>query len=168
MVLGLNSSVRYARFSKGGAENLRITNTSMKIFSYQNQSVFLSKIRGRPKNIKRSSLKFSPVFGQKLGEDQKKRSSLKFSPVFDPKLGEGQKLKSWRTVFVHKPSAQVTKGGGGGGGGGRPQFCILFYANYIILASQRGGHGPMPPSKYAPGPEIHSFKRRDVATVGRH
>ena len=24
-------------------------------------------------------------------------------------------------------------------------FCILFYANYTILANQRGGHGPMPP-----------------------
>ena len=27
-----------------------------------------------------------------------------------------------------------------------PQFCILFYANYTILATQRGGgNGPMPP-----------------------
>ena len=26
-----------------------------------------------------------------------------------------------------------------------PQFCILFYANYTILATQRGGHGPVPP-----------------------
>ena len=25
------------------------------------------------------------------------------------------------------------------------QFCILFYANYTILATQKGGHGPMPP-----------------------
>ena len=32
-----------------------------------------------------------------------------------------------------------------------PQFCILFYANYTILATQEGGHGPMaPPPKYAP------------------
>ena len=25
------------------------------------------------------------------------------------------------------------------------QFCILFYANYTILATQRGDHGPMAP-----------------------
>ena len=36
-------------------------------------------------------------------------------------------------------------------GGGMPQFCILFYANYTILATQRGSHGPMsPPPKHAP------------------
>ena len=57
---------------------------------------------------KRSSLKFSPVFGPKIGEDQKKglhsnlvrflaqdqvktkkRASLKFNPVLGPKLGKG-------------------------------------------------------------------------------
>ena len=39
-------------------------------------------------------------------------------------------------------------------GGGMPQFCILFNANYTILATQAGGHGPMPPpQKYAPGYE---------------
>ena len=30
------------------------------------------------------------------------------------------------------------------------QFCILFYANYTVLATQRGGHGPIAPPKYAP------------------
>ena len=37
--------------------------------------------------------------------------------------------------------------GGGGGGGGMPQFCILFFANYTILATQRGGPWPnaLPP-----------------------
>ena len=29
-----------------------------------------------------------------------------------------------------------------------PRFCLLFYANYTILATQRGGNGP--PPKYAP------------------
>ena len=43
-----------------------------------------------------------------------------------------------------KPSAQVTKGGT------VPQFCIQFYANYTILATQRGGHGPMPPPLNTP------------------
>ena len=33
-----------------------------------------------------------------------------------------------------------------------PQFCVVFYANYAILATQRGGPWPngLPP-KYAPG-----------------
>ena len=41
-----------------------------------------------------------------------------------------------------KPFAQVTMRGPSGG-----QFCILFYPNCTILATQRGGHGPMPPSE---------------------
>ena len=31
-----------------------------------------------------------------------------------------------------------------------PQFCKLFYANYTILATQRGDHGIMPSPKYVP------------------
>ena len=32
-----------------------------------------------------------------------------------------------------------------------PQFYSLFYANYTILATQRGGgHGTMPPPQYVP------------------
>ena len=31
-----------------------------------------------------------------------------------------------------------------------PQFCILFYANYTILATQRGAMAQWPPPKYAP------------------
>ena len=31
-----------------------------------------------------------------------------------------------------------------------PQFCILFYTNYTILATQREGHGPMAPSLNTP------------------
>ena len=26
-----------------------------------------------------------------------------------------------------------------------PQFCVLFYANYTILVTQRGGHGTIAP-----------------------
>ena len=55
------------------------------------------------------SLKFSPIFCPKLGEDQKKGSSLKFSPIF---IGAGQKQRSSPTICVLKPSAQVTNGGG--------------------------------------------------------
>ena len=61
-----------------------------------------------------------------------------FSPVF------GQK-NAWATVSVLKPSAQVTKEVA------MPQFCILFYSNYTILATQRGGPWPNAPlPKYAP------------------
>ena len=36
-----------------------------------------------------------------------------------------------------------------------PQFCILFYANYTILATQRRGPWPNGPSpKYAPSPVL--------------
>ena len=31
-----------------------------------------------------------------------------------------------------------------------PQFCMLFYDYYTILATQKGGHGTMSPPKYAP------------------
>ena len=82
--------------------------------------------------------RISPFSFPKSSEDQKKRSSLKFSPVFGPKLGEGPPKKSSPTVCVLKPSAQVTKRGA------MPQFCIQFFANYTILSTQRG-HGSMPP-----------------------
>ena len=61
----------------------------------------------------------------KLGEDQKQRSSLKFSTVF------GQKK-----VFAHRFCAQTFCPSYKGGA--MLQFCILFYANYTILATQRG------------------------------
>ena len=47
-----------------------------------------------------------------------------------------------------------------------PQFCILFYANYTILATQKGGHGTMPPLKYAPAyrdSEIRMLSEKHVA-----
>ena len=80
-----------------------------------------------------SPLRISSVFGPKLDEDEKK-------------LDEAQKKKKRRSsprfcpFRVLKLSAQVTKGGGS-----MPQFCILFYANYTVLTTLRGGHGTMPP-----------------------
>ena len=62
------------------------------------------------------------------------------------------------SVFVLKLSAQDTKGGGG-----MPQFYIpvIFYANFTILATQRGGgHGTMAPFKYAPNLVIGMTLRR--------
>ena len=58
-----------------------------------------------------------------------------------PVLGAGQKQRSSPTICMLKASAQLTNAGA------MPQFCILFYANYTILATQRGG---MDPPKYAP------------------
>ena len=59
---------------------------------------------------------------QNYVKTKKKRSSLRFCPF-----------------RVLKLSAQVTKREG------NAQFCILFYANYTILATQKGGHGTMAP-----------------------
>ena len=37
-----------------------------------------------------------------------------------------------------------------------PQFCILFYANYTVLTTQREWPWHHVPPKYAPGPHIQS------------
>ena len=121
-------------FRKGGpgiSENLRLVKTRMKIFQPKTKFAYLPKLGYRPK--KRSSFKFSPVFGPKSGEDQKKWSSLKFSPVFGPP-------KSLRPPFLCSSYKE----------GAMPEFCILFYANYTILATQSGGHCSFPPRKNAP------------------
>ena len=116
-------TVAYAGFSKGGGpENLRIMKTRMKIFQPKTKSVFLPKIRRR----------------------QKKKGLHSNLVRFSAQNYVKAKKRSLPTVFVLKFSAHVTKGGA------MPQFCILFYANYTILATQRGGHGPMAPPKYAP------------------
>ena len=82
-------------------------------------------------------------FCPKLGEDQKK-STLKFSPVFGPKLSAGQTKRSSPTVCVLKPSAQVTKRG--------PCRNFASYSMLINYPGETMGcHGPMPlPPKYAP------------------
>ena len=63
----------------------------------------------------------------------KKRSSLKFSPLFGQKKGLRQPFLCSNLL----PKIQR-------GGRGMPQFCILVYANYTILAIQSGSHVPMP------------------------
>ena len=55
------------------------------------------------------------------------------------------KQRSSPTVCVLKASAQVRKRGA------IPQFCVLNYANYTILATQKGGPWHDGPPKYAPG-----------------
>ena len=122
-------SVAYTGFSKrGGPGKLRILKTKRRV----------------------SLFRFSPVFGVTVGEDQKKRSSLRFSPVFGLKLGKAHKqnkvFSHILSVCVFKLCAKLTKGGA------MLHFCIPFYANYTILATQRGGPWHYaPPSEYARG-----------------
>ena len=59
-----------------------------------------------------------------------------------------------------KLSAQVTKLEA------MPQFCILFYANYTILATQRRAMAPCPPPKYAPAQ--HRSKRNIIFALLAH
>ena len=106
--LGL-PTVEYAGFSKGGARKFRKFGNNKdqnENFPAQNQVRFPAQTQVKSKNKKRSSLKFSPVFGPKLGEDQNKRSSL---------------VQFWaeKKVFAHRFCAQIFcpsyKGKGGGG-----------------------------------------------------
>ena len=83
----------------------------------------------------------SPFSYPKLGEDQNKKKGFHSNLVrFLAENWVKAKKRSSSTICVLKPSAKVTKGGGS-----MSQFCVLFYANSTILATQRGGHGPMPP-----------------------
>ena len=69
------------------------------------------------------------------------------------KNGLGKHFPADLQNFNHsKKNAVLEPRTKGGGGGGMPQFCILFFANYTILATQRGGPWPNapPPKKHAP------------------
>ena len=111
--------------------------TRTKIFQLKTTFVFLPKLRWRQK--KRSSLKFSPVVGPKLGEDRKKKG-LHSNLV---------RFLAQKKVFAHPFYAQTFCSSYKGGT--MPQFCIPFYANYTILATQRERPWPNGPPKYAPG-----------------
>ena len=69
-------------------------------------------------------------------EDEKKNFSTQNQFVFLPKNKVFTQILSF---CVLKLSAQVTRGGA------MPQFCILFYANYTILATQRRPWHHAPP-----------------------
>ena len=123
--------------------------TKRKISPLKINSFFYPKLGEDQKQKKRSSLRFSLVFGPKLGENQKrkKKSSLKFCLVFGRKVGEDQKntqkkaLQSDVVRFCAQTFCPSYKGGGA-----MPQLYIpvIFYANFTILATQRGG-GAMAP-----------------------
>ena len=113
----------YAGFSKGGGGggNLRIMKTKRKI----------------------SPLRISPFFGPKLGEDKKKglRSDLLW--FLAQNLVKTLKKKGLQSDLVRCCAPQTF--GPSYKGGAMPQFYMLLYANYTILATQRGGRGAMPP-----------------------
>ena len=142
---GTNTSVR--RIFERGPGNLRIMKNKRKIsplrislFSCQK----LGEYQKEKKKRRRSSLKFSPVFGPKLGGDQKKkkkRSSLRFCPL---------------VCSNFLPELQRR--------GAMPEFCVLFYANYTTPATQRycnikGIHGTMPPLNTLLGTNLSENQR---------
>ena len=83
--------------------------------------------RNIDQNLKFSYSNFVPFFAQNQMKSKKKRSSLKFRPIFHPKSGD------------FEPKAQLAKGGG------HASILLTFLCNFAILATQRGGHGSMPP-----------------------
>ena len=115
--------------------------TRIKIFQPKTKFILLPKIRWRPKK-KRSWLKLSPLFGPKLGEDQKNK--WKVFPQFSPVFGQKKSLCPPFLCSNLLPKSQRR------GEWAMPQLCILFYANYTIPSTRRGGHGPKAPPKYAP------------------
>ena len=97
------SPVAYAGFLKGGAGNLKIMKTKA---TTQNLFGFWSKIRKfgeDKKKRKRSLLKFSPVFGPKLGENQKKKENKGLHPDSVPFMGSNflPKLHGGHAAILH-------------------------------------------------------------------
>ena len=161
----------YAGFWKGGSrtsENwkriMRIRNQSHFWIFTQIWSDFLPEIRWRAKKkglhsnlvrffarnqvkSKKKGLHSNLVrfFARNQVKSKKKRSSPKFGPIFCPNSGAGLKQTYKIYPLCNQSVCPTCKGGG------MPQFCMLFYAKYTILVTQKGGHGPMPPPpKYAP------------------
>ena len=92
--------------------NLRISKTKKKPFLFRFSPVFGLKVGEDQKKGLHSDL----VRGPKIGEDQKKnRSSLIFSPAFGPKVGEDQTQKKVFSqilfVCVLKLCAKLIRGG---------------------------------------------------------
>ena len=111
--------VAYPGFSKGGARKFEIMKTKRKIFALRISSFSGLKLReDRKKSLHSKLVRF---LAQNYVKTKKNRSLPRFCPFvcsnFLPKLQRGA----------------------------MPRFCILFYANYTILATQRGGHGTMLP-----------------------
>ena len=87
----------------------------------------------------------------------KKRCSLKISPIFGPKLGEDQKEKRSSPnlvrflVLAYRLCAQTFCPSFKGG------HAAILYANCTILATQRGGMAQCPPPLNTPLSTLTSF-----------
>ena len=131
-LIQIKRSVAYAGFLKGGARKFRkFENNKDQYENFPTQNQFRFPAQNWVKTKKKKVL---------------------LSSVFGPKLGESQK-KSLRPPFLcSNPLPKLQNGGI------MLQFCILFYSNYAILATQRGGgHGPMLLPKYAPASDYQEF-----------
>ena len=72
-----------------------------------------------------------------------KKKKKVFTRIYSSFLSAGQKQRSLPTIRMLKAFAQLTKGG---------HFAILhtYLGKLYYPGDPKGGHGPMPPPKYAP------------------
>ena len=93
---------------------------------------------------------------QKIWEEQRSESEvvpLKFSLIFRPNLGEEQKKKKVFTQGPSRFSSELTQISSQKPEsmmpnlqrGGHASILLTLLCNFAILATQRGGHGPMAP-----------------------
>ena len=83
------------------------------------------------------SLKFSPIFRPNFGEEQKKKKGLPSNLVQFVLCAP--KTKGFAYHLCAQIFSPTNKGGA------IPQFCVLIYANYTMLATQREGMAQCPP-----------------------
>ena len=134
--------------------------TRIKIFPLR-ISPFSCPKSGKDQNKKRSSLKFSPVFGPKLGDHQKKKSSLKFSPILAQNWVKAQK-NGLRPPFLCSnllPKLQ----------NGWPCRSFTYYPMLFTLSCRSKGGEAMAPPKYAPaGSSIYVWEYSQVLDLLAH
>ena len=85
-----------------------------------------------------------PIFYSKLGEEQKKGLHSNLVPLFAQSKVQA-KNKRLRQLFVCSKLLPKKGGGHSNKKGGHAAILHTAYANYTILATQKGGHGPMAP-----------------------
>ena len=93
---------------------------------------------------------------------KRKIAPFRISPFSCPKLSENQKKKDPHpdsaSNFLRKLQRE---------GRGMPQFCILFHANYTILATQRGGPWHQAPLNTPLMRSIENLKLQTIQTTTR-
>ena len=121
-------------------------------------------MKSKIKIKKRSSLKFGPIFGPKLGEEQQKKGLHSNAVLF---FAQSQDETHNTCPLCHQTSCPTWKGGA------HASIFLTFLCNFTILTTQRGG--PWPPPKYAPAWEEHArhvvqklFTARGILSKLRH